>query len=155
MRGSGWLAVIAIGGAVPAAAQLPAQAPIRIVADTVPHAARPLNYFARSLLIPGWGQASLGRKLTAGLFIGFEGLALGMTLKASSELHYVEQIDSAKTVTKRAERQDWIVLLAFNHLLSGLEAYVSAQLRGFPPDLRLQVLPGRRPGIGVTVGLPH
>jgi len=149
-----WVIVLIAGGALPARAQVPTAARPPAV-DTTPHRARPLNYFARSLLIPGWGQASLHRRLTAGLFIGFEGLALGMALKSSTELHYVQQTDSATAVSKRAERQDWIVLLAFNHLFSGLEAYVSAQLFDFPPDLRIRVFPGPRPGVGISIGLPH
>ena len=40
----------------------------------------------RSLLLPGWGQARLNRKLTAGLFIAWEGVTLGMSLKTLHEL---------------------------------------------------------------------
>ncbi len=124
--------------------------------DTVAHhPPGPFNYFFRSLALPGWGQASLDRKLTAGLFIAFEGVSLGMALKAGAELHYPLAIgDTALADSKRAERQDWIVLLVANHLFSALEAYVSAHLRDFPTDLKLRAFGGRRPGIGFTVGLP-
>jgi hypothetical protein len=44
-----------------------------------------------------------------------------------------------------------VVLLAFNHLFAGLEAYVSAHLSDFPGDLRLQAVPG---GVGGAVSLP-
>ena len=37
-------------------------------------------------------------------------------------------------------------------LFSGMEAYVSAHLQDFPPDLKLQAMPN---GIGVTVPLPR
>jgi hypothetical protein len=43
------------------------------------------------------------------------------------------------------------VLLAFNHLFSGLEAYVSAHLDDFPGDLRIEAVPG---GVGASVSLP-
>jgi hypothetical protein len=56
----------------------------------------PLNYFARSLILPGWGQASLDRKLTGGIFIAFEGIALAMALKAHLELRYLERTGSAR-----------------------------------------------------------
>ena len=142
---------------------LPAQRPVpsttvRIVSDSaVEHRPPPLNYFFRSLLIPGWGQSSLDRKLTGALFIGFEGLALSMTLKTTYELRYLDRVDTVLARSRRGERQDWIVLLAFNHLFSGLEAYVSAHLLDFPRDLHVRALPmpGGRNGVGFSIGMPH
>ncbi len=130
--------------------------PAAVQADsTVHHPPGPFNYFFRSLFVPGWGQASLDRKLTAGLFIAFEGVSIGMALKANAELHYPLAIgDTTLAQSKRAERQDWIVLLVANHLFSALEAYVSAHLRDFPSDLRLQAFGGPRPGLGFSVRLP-
>lgn len=145
--------------AVPLAAQrVVTPTTVRVVSDsTVAHRPPPLNYFFRSLLIPGWGQSSLDRKLTGALFIGFEGLAISMTLKTTYELRYLDQVDSVTARSRRGERQDWIVLLAFNHLFSGLEAYVSAHLLDFPPDLRVRALPlpGGRNGVGFSIGMPH
>jgi len=158
MRLHGMVAGLLVVIAAPAMAQGPPRAtpPVRgSAADTLPRRPAPFNYFARSLLIPGWGQASLDRKLTGGLFLGFEGLAISMAMKASAELHYLDRVDTATATSRRAERQDWIVLIVFNHLFAGLEAYVSAHLRDFPSDLHLRALPGRRPGFGVTIGLPH
>jgi hypothetical protein len=43
------------------------------------------------------------------------------------------------------------VLLGFNHLFAGLEAYVSAHLDDFPGDLQVQVVPG---GFGASVSVP-
>jgi hypothetical protein len=123
--------------------------------DSTRHGPAPLGYFFRSLAIPGWGQASLDRKLTGGLFIAFEGLAVSMAMKTTSELHYLDQTDTATASFRRAERQDWIALIVFNHLFSALEAYVSAHLIDFPRDLHLRTFPGRRPGIGFTIGTLH
>lgn len=124
-------------------------------ADSTGHHPAPLGYFFRSLAIPGWGQASLDRKLTGALFVAFEGLTISMVMKSSAELHYLDQVDTLTATSRRAERQDWIVLLVFNHLFSALEAYVSAHLIDFPRDLHLRVVPGARPGFGFTIGLPH
>jgi len=115
----------------------------------------PLNYFARSLILPGWGQASLDRKLTGGIFIAFEGVALAMALKAHHELRYLERTGSARIEDKRAERQDWFFLVAFNHLFSGLEAYVSASLFDFPGDLRMRPMGDGRTGVGMTLPWPR
>ncbi|HEU5358078.1 MAG TPA: hypothetical protein VFU45_03075 [Gemmatimonadales bacterium] len=111
----------------------------------------PMGAFFRSLAVPGWGQATLGRKLTGGIMVAWEGVTLGMTVKTSHELAYYENIHSPNIPAKEQERQDWLVLLVFNHLFSGLEAYVSAHLWDFPPDLHLQALPH---GVGGSISLP-
>jgi hypothetical protein len=105
----------------------------------------------RSLLIPGWGQARLNRKLSGGLFIAWEAVTLGMTLKTESELRYLRRTASGRADDKRQEHEDWLVLLGFNHLFAGLEAYVSAHLADFPGDLQFQAVPG---GVGAAVSIP-
>ncbi|MEA2724543.1 MAG: hypothetical protein QOH59_2314 [Gemmatimonadales bacterium] len=111
----------------------------------------PLNAFWRSFLIPGWGQARLNRKLTGGIFVAWEGVTLGMSLKTRRELAYLRRNGSGRADDKRQEHEDWLVLLAFNHLFAGLEAYVSAHLADFPGDLRVEAVPG---GVGAAVSLP-
>ena len=120
--------------------------------DTLPRQyISPLNAFWRSFLLPGWGQARLNRKLTGGIFLAWESVTLGMSLKTRRELRYLRRTGSARADSKRQEHEDWIVLLAFNHLFSGLEAYVSAHLDDFPGDLRIEAVPG---GVGASVSLP-
>ncbi|MGH7517224.1 MAG: hypothetical protein ACREOC_07115 [Gemmatimonadales bacterium] len=106
---------------------------------------RPLGAFWRSLLVPGWGQLKVGRKVTAGLFVVTEGLTLGMSLKANQDLGYLRRIgaDSAAIAAKVRTREDWYVLLAVNHLLAGLEAFIAAHLVDFPAELRVERAPGR------------
>ena len=111
----------------------------------------PLNAFWRSFLIPGWGQARLNRKLTGGLFVAWEGVTLAMTIKTRRELDYYRRTNSERGDSKRQEHEDWAVLLAFNHLLSGLDAYVSAHLADFPGDLRIEAVPR---GVGAAVSIP-
>jgi hypothetical protein len=111
----------------------------------------PMNALWRSLLIPGWGQARLNRKLSGGIFVAWEGVTLGMTLKTRSELRYLRRNASIRADSKRQEHEDWLVLLAFNHLFAGLEAFVAAHLADFPGDLRLEAVPG---GAGAAVSLP-
>jgi hypothetical protein len=150
------LALAATVWAAPAAAQSSGGIqPPRLPADSVVRRPAPLNFFFRSLLIPGWGQASLDRKLTGGLFVAFEGLAWSMMLKSNVEQRYLDKTDTTTATFRRSERQDWIALIVFNHLFSGLEAYVSAHLLDFPGDLHAQPLPGGRTGFGVTMRMPH
>ncbi len=153
--GAGGLVALAVA-ACPARAQDQG----RVTPDTVPAAQAtpalrppisPLGGLWRSLLLPGWGQARLGRKLTGALFVTWEGVTLGMTIKVSHELSHLENTGSSRAGAKRKERQDWLVLLAFNHLFSAIEAYVSSHLWDFPPDLRIQPLPD---GVGAGVRVP-
>lgn len=131
----------------------PPPAPAPQADTTAPGRLRPLPAFLHSLAIPGWGQSKLDRKLTAALFVAWEGVTLGMALKAAGEVRYLERAgaDSARLHDKRQERQDWLILLAFNHLFSGLEAFVSSQLQDFPSDLRLRALPR---GVGLEASVP-
>ena len=115
------------------------------------HLVRPMGAFWRSFLIPGWGQARLNRKLTGGLFLAWEGVTLGMSLKTRRELAFLRRTNSARANDKRQEHEDWLVLLGFNHLFAGLEAYVSAHLADFPGDLRFQAVPG---GVGAGFSIP-
>jgi hypothetical protein len=130
----------------------PPKRPTAAVVDTATRQyISPFNAVWRSLLIPGWGQARLNRKLVAGIFVAWEGVTLGMSLKTKSELSYLRRTASARADDKRQEHEDWLVLLAFNHLFSALEAYVSAHLADFPGDLQFEALPG---GVGAAVSVP-
>jgi hypothetical protein len=120
-------------------------------ADTLRPGVKPMGAFLRSFLLPGWGQAATGRPMTGSVFVAWEGVAAMMTLKAHQEAKYMEAINSPNQVQKRQEVQDWLVLWIFNHFFSGAEAYVSAHLRDFPPDLKVRAFPG---GIGITLPNP-
>jgi hypothetical protein len=124
---------------------------VRTPLDSLALRTSPMNAFFRSFLLPGWGQAKTGRKLTAGIFIAWEGTTLAMSLKTRHELAYLRRTNSVRAEDKRREHEDWVVLLAFNHLLAGLEAYVSGHLTDFPPDLRMQAVPG---GVGASLSIP-
>ena len=119
--------------------------------DTV-HRVRPMGAFLRSLLVPGWGQAVTGRRVSGMLFAAWEGVSVMMTLKAKSELRYLQETGSSLVVAKRQEVQDWTVLWIFNHLFSGAEAFVSAHLQDFPKDLKIRAFPG---GVGISLPVPH
>jgi hypothetical protein len=120
-------------------------------ADSVRRPVSPMGAFWRSLLVPGWGQAALDRKLAAALFIGWEGVTLGMALKADQAVGQLGASGAGSLDAKRQEREDWLVLLGFNHLMAALEAYVAAHLWDFPGDLSVRKVPG---GFGAAVRLP-
>jgi hypothetical protein len=112
----------------------------------------PTGAFLRSLILPGWGQARLGRNVTGGMFVAFEGLAGAMVWKTYWQLDFARA--RGKFVkSHRQEREDWLVLLGFNHLMAATEAYVSAHLYDFPAALRMRRLPDGATGVGVVVPL--
>lgn len=117
-----------------------------------PHVS-PLGALWRSFLIPGWGQARLGRNVTAAVFVTTEGICLGMTLKAEQERKWLRAMNDPRGESKAKEAQDWLVLLVFNHLISGLEAFAAAHLANFPGDLGLEVAPSPS-GLHAEVTLP-
>ena len=156
------LVLLFVGGGRAAAAQdtTAVAAPDRVPADSalagpgpdsLAGRTSPMNAFWRSFLLPGWGQAKLGRKLTAGIFLAWEGTTLGMSLKTRHELSYLRRTRSGRADDKRREHEDWLVLLGFNHLFAGLEAYVSGHLTDFPGDLHFQALPD---GVGASISVP-
>jgi hypothetical protein len=75
----------------------------------------------------------------------------GMALKANSELDYMREIDSPSIDAKSQEREDWLVIVGVNHLIAGIEAYVSAYLWDFPGDLQMRPTPY---GTAATVSVP-
>jgi len=115
----------------------------------------PLGAFARSLVLPGWGQAVLGRRATGAFFVFWEGIALTMTLKAAHQVHYLEDAgDQERLDAKKQEVEDWAVLLVFNHLVAGAEAFVSAYLWDFPVELETRSLGQGAVGVGLRVRIP-
>ena len=112
----------------------------------------PGGAFLRSLILPGWGQARLGRNVTGGLFLVWEGVCATMVWKAQWQLDYARARDKF-VASHTQEREDWIVLLVFNHFLSAAEAWVSANLYDFPATLKVRRLPGGAVGVGVEVPL--
>jgi len=131
---------------------LQAQDTVKVPPFRVPPPISPLAAFGRSFLIPGWGQAVLGRRVTGAFFVFWEGLSLTMALKASHQLTYIKATGDQEAIdAKKQEIQDWVVLLVFNHLLAGAEAYVSAYLWDFPVELEQRSLPGDRVGVGARV----
>ena len=146
------LLIMVSAGSLSAQAAQPGARPPASPADTMRRQyISPFNALWRSLILPGWGQARLNRKLAGGIFVAWEGVTLGMSLKTGSELRYLRRTLSGRAGDKRQEHEDWLVLLAFNHLFAGLEAYVSAHLADFPGDLRIEALPG---GVGAAVSIP-
>lgn len=157
---------VVVAGAEPLLGQIPIPTPTQQPEDTItvePFRVRPpvspLGAMARSLLFPGWGQSVLGRRTTGAVFVFWEGVTLGMTLKAAHQLSFLRRADDSRPEdsrdqelldSKKAEVQDWLVLLAFNHLFAAAEAFVSANLWDFPEEISMRSLPDERVALTVS-----
>jgi hypothetical protein len=143
-------AVLAIASAAPAQRVVATAPDTAVVAADTVRRLRPGSAAWRSLLVPGWGQAATGRPVTGAAFVLWEGVTFYMWRKASDERDYLREIGAGHVNAKKREVEDWLVLLVFNHLFAGAEAFVSGHLQDFPEDLKLQVSPGR---IGISLAL--
>ncbi|MGI8617634.1 MAG: DUF5683 domain-containing protein [Gemmatimonadaceae bacterium] len=136
----------------------------------------PGRAFLQSLLIPGRGQITLGKKNAARFYIAVEALGIGMTVKSLAALREAKRIardstvlefrrdpvsgDSVPTVwvasrfppdrinARRTHVEDWVALIIFNHLLSAADAYVAANLWDFPA--KVSVTPRPSPAISAA-----
>ncbi len=112
----------------------------RTALDSTIHRKAPISpggALIQSLLVPGLGQIWLGRKLTAGVFVAIEATTLTLALRANRQAHQLDLTDPTAAADKRQQREDFLVLLALNHVAAGIEAYVASQLYDFPADLKL------------------
>lgn len=125
----------------------------------------PGRAFLSSLVVPGLGQSRLQRPTAGAVFVGIEFAVIGMIIKSNADLRSATSfradsvpssypLDSlGNPITRpappkqvgtftedlvrarRLHREDWIAALVFNHLISGAEAFVSANLYDLPAQI--------------------
>jgi len=153
------------------------RAPARQPADSLIRAPlSPRRAFLYSLILPGLGQAKLDRPNAGALFVIVEILGVTMARKSAADLAYARRFASDSIIesydftnldeqgnpkpvylrnryegdrvkARRTHYEDWVALLIFNHLLSGADAFVAAQLWDLPGQVSVRALPQ-----GATVG---
>jgi hypothetical protein len=126
----------------------------------------PRRAFVYSAILPGLGQARLDRGSSGALFAAVELSAVVMVRRSSADLREarryrtdtlptnftvgprgtltpIERVtgryDADLVRTRRLHVEDWLAALAFNHLFSGADAFVAAQLWDMP--LRVTAAP--------------
>jgi hypothetical protein len=127
----------------------------------------PRRAFLMSFLIPGLAQAKLDRTTSGALFAAVEMGSFAMLRKSQADVAEVRRqgtdsipgnftvdpstgavtpgatlparFDETLESTRRLHVEDWIAALAFNHLISAADAFVSAQLWDVPT--RVTVFP--------------
>lgn len=138
----------------------------------------PLKAFLQSLVLPGLGQTRLDRPSTGALFATVELGALAMIRRTSQQLSEARRffndslptdfgVDAEGNVVpvgvssggfsrellrrRRLHREDWIAVMAFNHLLAGADAFVSAQLWDLPTAVSIVPTPSGRVAALVSI----
>jgi hypothetical protein len=129
---------------------------------------RPKTALLRSLLIPGWGQASLDRGTAGATYFALEAGSIAMLVFAKNELRVARRAARDSTFLtdstfgpppelagrvrlRKAQVEDWAAIIFFTHLFSAADAFVSAHLW----DVRVQVHGGQEMrSAGVTATIP-
>lgn len=123
----------------------------------------PGRAFLSSLVVPGLGQSRLQRPTAGAVFVGLEFGIITMLVKSNHDLRAVQSFFADSVVSsyavdslgnpvvrqpkqagplngdllraRRLHREDWVAALIFNHLISGAEAFVSANLYDLPAQI--------------------
>jgi hypothetical protein len=112
----------------------------------------PKNALIRSLIVPGWGQASLDRGTAGAIFVTIEVMSVAMLQESKSQLHAAQRAqkdsvwDPANSVylpnplaavigPRKQAVEDWTILIIFNHLISAADAFVAAHLWNVPIEI--------------------
>lgn len=125
----------------------------------------PTRAFLYSFALPGFGQSKLDRGTSGALFASVELAAMTMVRRSNAELQEARRYrvdtlpsDFAVTVTstgvtltkngvftnrysadlirtRRLHVEDWLAVLAFNHLFAGADAFVASQLWDVPVSI--------------------
>jgi len=125
----------------------------------------PKRAFLYSLMIPGLGQSRLDRGTAGALFAAIELGSIAMVGKTTVDLkqarrYSIDSVPANYTVgsdgkivgtggfgpqfpvvlvnTRRLHREDWFAALMFNHLISGADAFVAAQLWDVPTSVAVK-----------------
>ena len=121
--------------------------------------------FISSVLLPGYGQARLDRPGAGALFLAVEATALVMARKSLGDLREAKRLRGDSIVptivpvdtglvpqlptpgrlrnqftaglvrSRRLHFEDWVAVIAFNHLFAGAEAFVAANLWDLPAQV--------------------
>lgn len=121
--------------------------------------------FARSVVLPGWGQAYVGSPGRGAVYFAMEAGTAWMTYKTWRQLEEAREVQGwmrdtgllAETgkldlVDAREQQfEDWVALSIFVLLFSGIDAFVTAQLADFGEHVGVR--PAADGGLGLEARL--
>jgi len=113
----------------------------------------PMGAFLRSLVLPGWGQATVNQPVRGAFYFTMEATSLWMLYKTQTKLQAAERAgDEELASARKDQKEDWIVMAVFWALFAGVDAWVSTHFWGFegavvpPPD--------GSPGVALQYSVP-
>ena len=135
----------------------------------------PRRAFLYSLFLPGYSQSILGRHRAGALQLTFEAVALAMIRISAADVREARRsvadsipvsfvngdgvpavryertlFTSSLLRSRQSHLEDWIAVLAANHLFSGADGYVAALLWDLPAEVALRATP-RSVGLALRV----
>ncbi len=97
----------------------------------------PAGAMLRSVILPGWGQTAARQPARGAIYFTVWSGGVFMILKANSELNAAKRAEDEELIDSRSQaREDWILFTGLWALLSGVDAWVSAQFTGFEGEVR-------------------
>ena len=143
--------------------------------DSVRPPLSPRRAFLYSVVVPGYSQSVFGRHKAAAMMLFVEALSIAMIRESAADVRearrmrgdsivvsYVDpntgtaitqpvlasrRFDEPFVRTRLSHLEDWIAFLIGNHLFSGADAFVAANLWDVPTQLGLRLTPN-----GVSIG---
>jgi len=162
------LLVVPVAAQRPDSSRLrPVAAPSR---DTLKPPLSPRRAFLYSALVPGLAQSKLGRNKAAAVMLTIEAMAIAMIHESGADVRearsmsgdsvvvsYVgpngdslvapilvaRRFDAPYVHVRQSHVEDWVAFLIANHLFSGADAFVAANLWDVPTQLKIRAMPGR------------
>ena len=138
-------------------------------ADTLKPPISPRQAFLYSALVPGLAQAKLGRNRAAATMLTIEAVALAMIRESGADVREARRMAGSDSVVvasyvnssgaldttvfgrrfnpayvhvRQSHVEDWVAFLIANHLFSGADAFVAANLWDISTQLSIRVAPG-------------
>ena len=127
-----------------------------VASDTIPPIT-PLGAFARSFILPGWGQLEVGRPGRAAVYFTAEVASLFMVFKSNANLSAANQADPMNedlVQSRTRQREDWIVIAGFVAFMSGIDAWVSTHMWDFEPAITVPPDGSVGLGLGIKLNFP-
>ncbi len=97
----------------------------------------PTGAMLRSIIVPGWGQTAARQPARGAIYFTVWTGGVYMILKTNADVNAAERGEDADLIDSRKQaRENWILFTGLWALVSGVDAWVSAQFAGFEGAVR-------------------